>query len=210
MWIDENRTQYNVRFRVMNQGYQPSGKCEVGIYLGETLSRTISIGPIKPYHIDSIITVGPFLASDTPADIKVCADINNVIAEIDESNNCIQRTRSDTKCFIATAASGNPDNDSSVQTLRNFRDERLQSNTAGSVFISTYYNISPPVADFIVEHPILKPIVKAGLTPAVTVSSIAMSITLAQKLLVIAMLASIMPMLAIWIRKKRPKNHISI
>ena len=35
-----------------------------------------------------------------------------------------------------------------------------------------YYKISPPIAEFITEHPNLKPIVRLGLLPAVVMSTV--------------------------------------
>ena len=84
-------------------------------------------------------------------------------------------------CFIATAALG-PD-DSSVQTLRTFRDTHLATNPVGSGFVSAYYKLSPPVAGFIDDHPALKPAVRGLLVPAVVVTIAALNITLGQKLL---------------------------
>jgi hypothetical protein len=84
-------------------------------------------------------------------------------------------------CFIATAAYGSY-MDSHVDTLRSFRDSRMETNPVGSAFVSAYYALSPPVAEFIDDHPALKPVVRAGLFPATAVSSATVSLTLAQKL----------------------------
>jgi len=54
-------------------------------------------------------------------------------------------------CFIATAALGDvhhPD----VVALKKFRDEVLLPTTLGTVFVRTYYQISPPVARWIGQH----------------------------------------------------------
>jgi hypothetical protein len=72
-------------------------------------------------------------------------------------------------CFIATAAYG-ADWYAEVQTLRDFRDAYLLRNNAGRWFVARYYESSPAVADYIRAHPIVKPIVRALLTPLVVVA----------------------------------------
>jgi len=79
-------------------------------------------------------------------------------------------------CFIATAAYGTSMAEE-IQILRGFRDEYLLTNPLGQALVDLYYRVSPPIADFITEHPSLKPIVRAGLVPAVTMSTIALNTT---------------------------------
>jgi hypothetical protein len=73
---------------------------------------------------------------------------------------------SSARCFIATAAFGStmaPD----VLTLRQFRDKWLLSNTPGQAFVSVYYNVSPPIADFIAKHEGLRMVTRIALAPVV-------------------------------------------
>ncbi|MGB5925280.1 MAG: X2-like carbohydrate binding domain-containing protein [Dehalococcoidia bacterium] len=74
-------------------------------------------------------------------------------------------------CFIATAAYDTA-MAQEIQVLREFRDEYLLTNSLGQGLVDVYYTISPPIADFITDHPGLKPIVRAGLMPVVAVCSI--------------------------------------
>jgi len=83
-------------------------------------------------------------------------------------------------CFIATAAYGTPMAEE-IEILRQFRDEYLLTNPLGQALVDLYYSISPPIAEFINEHPSLKPIVRAGLLPAVAVSAAAVNTTPAVK-----------------------------
>ncbi|MFZ4859247.1 MAG: MXAN_6640 family putative metalloprotease [Desulfuromonadaceae bacterium] len=69
-------------------------------------------------------------------------------------------------CFIATAAYGSYLHPQ-VQLLRNFRDEVLLSNAPGRFFVEFYYRTSPPVADFIARHSVLRIITRLALTPVV-------------------------------------------
>lgn len=78
-------------------------------------------------------------------------------------------------CFIATAAYGTPIAEE-IQILREFRDEYLLTNPLGQGFVDIYYKISPPIADFITDHPNVKPIVRAGLMPIVAMCSIVLDI----------------------------------
>jgi hypothetical protein len=62
-------------------------------------------------------------------------------------------------CFIATAAYGTPSAEQ-IDVLREFRDSVLLESTAGSVFVSLYYQLSPPVADFIAANEPLRTMVR--------------------------------------------------
>jgi YVTN family beta-propeller protein len=67
-------------------------------------------------------------------------------------------------CFIATAAYGSYW-EPQVMTLRKFRDSFLLTNRLGSLFVKGYYEYSPPAANYIARHEILRAIVRIGLTP---------------------------------------------
>lgn len=69
-------------------------------------------------------------------------------------------------CFIATAAYGYY-SAPQVQALREFRDRYLMTTTPGRAFVGWYYTYSPIAAQFINEHPGLKPAVRVALLPAV-------------------------------------------
>jgi hypothetical protein len=83
-------------------------------------------------------------------------------------------------CFIATAAYGSY-LDPHVNVLKQFRDEWLLKdmrlevgglrltipNVPGKAFVDFYYRTSPPIADFIREHDMLRAAVRVALTPFV-------------------------------------------
>lgn len=58
----------------------------------------------------------------------------------------------DCDCFIATAVYGSYDAPQ-VVSLRRFRDEKLMSYSIGRLFIAAYYKLSPPLAQWLKNHP---------------------------------------------------------
>jgi len=62
-------------------------------------------------------------------------------------------------CFIATAAYGTPSAEE-IDVLRNFRDDVLLKSEAGRDYVSFYYAVSPPFADFIARHERLRTLVR--------------------------------------------------
>jgi len=108
-------------------------------------------------------------------------------------------------CFIATAAYGTPMADE-IEILREFRDKYLLNNPLGQSLVEFYYKVSPPIAEFITEHPSLKPIVRAGLVPAVAVSTVAVSTTPAEKIAILGLAVLISVVVAIWATRRRDRG----
>jgi hypothetical protein len=108
-------------------------------------------------------------------------------------------------CFIATAAYGTPMAEE-IQILRQFRDEYLLTNAVGRALVGVYYRVSPPIAEFITEHPSLKPIVRAGLLPAVALSTIAVNTTPVEKAAIVGLLVLVSVAVAIWAMKRRGRG----
>jgi len=63
------------------------------------------------------------------------------------------------RCFIATAAYGT-ETAPELHILRDFRDQVLLENGAGSRFVDAYYKLSPPVADFLAKNDFMRAIVR--------------------------------------------------
>jgi uncharacterized repeat protein (TIGR02543 family) len=108
-------------------------------------------------------------------------------------------------CFIATAAYGTPMAEE-IQILRQFRDEYLLTNAVGRALVGVYYKVSPPIAEFITEHPNLKPIVRAGLLPAVAMSTVAVNTSPVEKAAIIGLLALVSVAVAIWATRRRSRG----
>ena len=108
-------------------------------------------------------------------------------------------------CFIATAAYGTPMAEE-IEILREFRDEYLLTNPVGKGLVDFYYKVSPPIAEFITEHPSLKPIVRAELLTAVVMSTIAVNTTPAEKMAMIGLLVLVSVAVAIWVTRRRGRG----
>jgi hypothetical protein len=108
-------------------------------------------------------------------------------------------------CFIATAAYGTPMAEE-IEILREFRDEYLLTNPVGQALVGLYYSVSPPMAEFINEHPSLKPVVRAGLLPAVAMSTIAVNTTPVEKIAMVGLLVLVSVSLATWATRRRNRG----
>jgi polyhydroxybutyrate depolymerase len=62
-------------------------------------------------------------------------------------------------CFIATAAYGTP-TAKQIDVLRAFRDDVLLKSTVGSRLVDFYYRTSPPIANFISQHSVVRTLVR--------------------------------------------------
>jgi len=62
---------------------------------------------------------------------------------------------SDKSCFIATAAYSTPHHPD-LDIFRNFRDEKLLTNTLGKRLVNLYYQISPSIAKYVEKQPAIK------------------------------------------------------
>jgi hypothetical protein len=69
-------------------------------------------------------------------------------------------------CFIATAAFGTP-MAQEINTLRRFRDSRMEPNLIGRYLITSYYNISPPFARVIARSKNMRAFVRMNLKPII-------------------------------------------
>jgi hypothetical protein len=93
-----------------------------------------------------------------------------------------------------------------IQILREFRDEYLLTNPLGRTFVDSYYRVSPPIADFITDHPSLKPVVRAALVPAVAMSTVVVNTTPAEKMIIIGLLALATVAVIIWAIRRRGRD----
>lgn len=54
-----------------------------------------------------------------------------------------------------------------VQILKDFRDDCLLKSKLGTAFVIAYYRYSPPIADIIARHGVLRAVVRIGLMPLI-------------------------------------------
>jgi hypothetical protein len=108
-------------------------------------------------------------------------------------------------CCTATAAFGTP-MAMEIGVLREFRDGHLLTNPLGRILADIYYGLSPPIAEFVAEHPGLKPAVRAGLVPAVAVSAVVVNASLIEKVVIAGLLVLFSVGLAIWAAMRRDKR----
>lgn len=127
----------------------PDSQCTNGtqVYLG-TDSSTIEAG----------------LTNGTTYYYQVCAYDNAGNVSPGVKGNATPQ--GDDDCFIATAAYGSY-LDPHIKVLRYFRDNYLLTNPVGRAFIKIYYRVSPPIAELISEHEMLKIATRWCLTPIV-------------------------------------------
>jgi hypothetical protein len=108
-------------------------------------------------------------------------------------------------CFIATAIYGTPMAEE-IQILRQFRDEYLLTSPVGQALVDLYYRVSPPIAEFITEHPSLKLIVRAGLLPAVAMATVSINTTGAERIAIVGVMALVSVALAAWATRRRSRK----
>jgi alpha-tubulin suppressor-like RCC1 family protein len=138
------------------------------------------------------------LDSSTQYEFKAQLKYNDTVIEGNTTQFTTQYTTaaeptrrySSGNCFIATAAYGTP-MAGEIEILREFRDEYMLTNPLGQAFVDLYYKVSPPIAEFITEHPSLKPIVRAGLLPFVAMSTVAINTTQTEKAIIIGLVVLI-------------------
>ena len=115
---------------------------------------------------------------------------------------------SSSNCFIATAAYGSY-MEPHVLVLRDFRDRFLLNNSAGNAFVRLYYTCSPPVADFIAKHGVLRAVVRIGLLPFVGMSYMALHTTALQKIMLILIASGFLLTIGMGIRRFRRREALS-
>jgi alpha-tubulin suppressor-like RCC1 family protein len=108
-------------------------------------------------------------------------------------------------CFIATTAYGTTMAEE-IQVLRQFRDEYLLSNPLGRSVVDLYYRVSPQIAEFITEHPSLKPTVRVWLLPAVAISTVAVNTTTAEETAILGLLVLVSVVLMVCATRRRGRG----
>ncbi|MEE8636881.1 MAG: CFI-box-CTERM domain-containing protein, partial [Dehalococcoidia bacterium] len=132
--------------------------------------------------------VGTIADVDTPSTTIVTDSSYSIVAGFE---------RVPSRCCTATAAYGTPVAQE-LGILRQFRDEYLLTNPVGQALAALYYKISPSVAEFITTHPDVKPVARAGLLPAVAMSTVVLNTTLADNVALGGLWALALAALTAW------------
>jgi len=106
-------------------------------------------------------------------------------------------------CFIATAVYG--EDGDATNILREFRDKYMLTNPLGRALVDLYYTVSPPIAQFLTEHPALQPIVRAALMPVVALSTVAVTSAPSTQIAILALLLASVAV-AIWATRRRERG----
>ena len=87
--------------------------------------------------------------------------------------------------------------------LKKFRDNVLLSSTLGRRFVGFYYEVSPPMADFIANHDTLRAIFRWSLLPLVLMSWAALRMGPVATLALMALLTALIGVVGVMLVKRR-------
>ena len=62
------------------------------------------------------------------------------------------------------------------------------------------------MADFVTDHPSLKPVVRVGLAPVVAMSVVAINTTMPDKIAIIGLVVLVLVSLVIWAKRRRGRG----
>ena len=85
--------------------------------------------------------------------------------------------------------------------LRSTTSQLTPPEISGSLS-STKSPLCPPVAEFIDDHPALKPVVRVGLLPAVAMSTVAVNTTSAEKVAILGAMFLFCSLVVVWLRRR--------
>ena len=95
---------------------------------------------------------------------------SNDFVEEGEQDEMFATSNSGGGCFIATAAFGTPFAEE-INVLRNWRDDYLLKNRLGTIFVHSYYRLSPPIAENIRQSDSRRSLTRKLLTPFIKILS---------------------------------------
>jgi very-short-patch-repair endonuclease len=119
------------------------------------------------FRNDDVLYNTHAVASDLCQIVEEKNSRRGFIAAPDDGTTTGQTLQNKTNCFIATAAYGTP-MAQEIDTLRRFRDSKMEPNLIGRYLITLYYNLSPPLARVIARSKNMKALVRLNLKPIIS------------------------------------------
>ncbi len=109
-------------------------------------------------------------------------------------------------CCTFSSAYASTD-DEELDLIREFRDQYLVTNPIGRGVVVLYYDVvSPPLAQFIDDHPSVKPLARAAMTPVVVLSAAAVDTSTAEKAAIGGALVLLSAGAFLWFRRMRNRR----
>jgi len=127
-------------------------------------TRTVTLTPSIPFSSSTTYTVTVTTGCKDISGTSLNAEYAWSFTTAPDPDSRI--ATGETGCFIATAAYGSY-LDPHVRTLRDFRDNYLQTHAIGRAFVKYYRGISPPIAASISKHEGLRAVTRTLLAPVV-------------------------------------------
>jgi hypothetical protein len=122
---------------------------------------TMTKGPLGEFGgVCAVVGVALVGSGKTPDMINLYKIIGKHYSIVSEAvGESIQSNKGQSSCFIATACFDSPEQET-VITLRKFRELVLKKHASGRAFVRWYYKVSPPIADAIRNHNILRKLLR--------------------------------------------------
>jgi len=112
-------------------------------------------------------------------------------------------------CFIATAAFGSPIK-THVVILCKFRDRFMLSNPVGKSFVTLYYKYSPPIANYIADHSLLRLVIRGCLLPVIGTAWLFLTLGPMLAMLSLVTFFTIVAALTVLLMKQRRIRHHAV
>lgn len=165
-FIGEIQKTFRIFFKVQNNSLHTIRNLHAELNLkdknGNLLdSKKQRLGTIRSETVETYTTRFQTYCGELKVEIIICDDEIEYVRRI--LNYKINEPGG---CFIATAAYGTPFA-GEIDILRNWRDQKLNKNIIGKIFVRIYYTISPPLAKIISKSDTLRLIVRWFLVPLI-------------------------------------------
>lgn len=134
------------------------------ISMDMTMMKELEDGPGGPMaSVAAVVGQALFGAGNRAPMIETMAIFDKHYANIVGANNAHRKSPNQatptgagsSSCFVATACYGSPNQDT-VIVFRRFRESVLKRSNWGRWFTKTYYKLSPPLADAIRHHALVR------------------------------------------------------